>query len=352
MRIGIFLQNLNSGGAEKIMIGFANYLVNNTQDEVYLIVVKYTGSYTDFIDSRIKVINLKKKKVLYSFFALISALKRLELDCLYSTLVNANILALLACKYLSQKIIIREANTISEDRKYEPRLLIRVANHLTRYLYLWTYKCIAISENVKNDLICYTNCPKYKIEVIYNPIIIIDNETAKLDKTLFHVAFVSRITTQKNVDAICSLITEIMSVECRIVFHFFGEGDSDALTELIKNFGREKVILHGFNISYFSYVKQMDLFIHIPLWEGLGNSVLEVFNSGIPMILSDINSGYAELILKSYDNVHYFPPHAISLMKQCILDYYSGKIVIKKGRPKLNLTEKDIYIKYRNLANK
>lgn len=353
MKVAIFLQDLNSGGAEKVMVNYANYLSQNSDDEVLLVVVRDNGPYKNILNKKIKTISLNTKKTSYSLFALIATIQSNKVDVIYTTLVNANIIALIAGKLTNTKVIIREANTISENRKNEKRLLIKVAHHLSKYIYRWAYKSIAISNVVKEDLIKYTNIKSSQINVIYNPIIPVDELDIKLEEDIFHIAIVCRLTKQKNIDTICDIIEETIKNRLRIKYHFFGEGDSTILHGLILKYNaQDKIILHGFNISYLSYVKKMNLFIHIPLWEGLGNSVLEVYNSGIPMILSDIKAGYSELISKDYKNIHYVNPTDKNAIIEIIFRYYSR---VEEGntydREKLNFDLNETYKQYHSLAS-
>ncbi|MFD1144950.1 glycosyltransferase [Larkinella insperata] len=353
MNIGIFLQDLKSGGAEKIMVEYANYLARHTTDNVFLILVRRVGPYQALIDKNVKVIYLDKSKTLYSGFSLARQLILNDIDYLYTTLVNINVLSLIVGKITGTKIIIREANTINEQKRKEKRFFIKIANSLSRYLYNWCYKCIAISKSVKLDLVKHTNCDETKVHVIYNPIIIKDilNSEYKLDSTSFHIGFVSRLTYQKNIKTICNIVEVYLKKKRNITFHFFGEGDTSDLEKLIEKYdAKSKIVLHGFVLSYYSYIKYMNLFIHIPFWEGLGNSVLEVYNSGIPMILSDINSGFSELILKDSNNVHYVDPIDTTSIIKIIESYLDNQIYISKDRKPLKITRDEIYTLYRSLA--
>lgn len=352
MRIGVFMHDLSSGGAEKILVEYLNYLCENTDDEIFLILAQKKGPYLSIVNPKVTIVSLNQSRTISSIMPLYKYLKHNKLDILYSTLINANLIATVIGRLLGIRIIIREANTIEVYRSTKKKFIDTLSTHLTKYVYKYIYKCIAISENVKKDLVTYTNCPPEKIYVIYNPIIIIDDlPEVKLDQ-YFHIGLVSRLSTQKNIPTICKIIERLAASDYKIVFHFFGEGrDSVLIEEVIKTLkGNLSVILHGFNLSYYSYIKHMQLFMHLPLWEGLGNSVLEVYNSGIPMVLSNVQSGYSELIKPEYPNVHYFDPlNSIDDIVQIIDDYYNNRIPVKKDREKLNLSKNDIYKAYRNL---
>ncbi|TWR27595.1 glycosyltransferase [Mucilaginibacter pallidiroseus] len=337
MKIAAYLYNLSGGGAEKIMLNFLNYVAENTEHNVTLILSKKEGQYLPIVSARVKIFSLNKSGSFSSLPALHSYLKNHPPDVLYSTLTNGNILSILVGQLLNIKVIIREANTMNEFSKSEKKIVDKVSMKLIQYLYKYAYKCIAISEIVKKDLLKFTNIPEQKIEVIHNPIIVntdIEKTDVELAKDKFHICFVGRLSAQKNIKTIALLVEHFAKTNANIVFHFFGEGEEKYLLEeiVVKYNCSENIILHGFNLSFYSYLTNMDLFIHIPLWEGFGNSVLEAFNSGIPMILSNVESGYAELIKSDHSNVHYVEPMAKEKVIAIINDYVTGKNQRLSGR--------------------
>ncbi|MGV3600063.1 MAG: glycosyltransferase [Dyadobacter fermentans] len=355
MRIGIFMHDLSSGGAEKIMVGFVNYLAEFTNDEVVLILANTKGPYLSIVNPKVKVVSFDLQKTSQIVAPLYRYLKSEPVDVLYSTLRNANLVAIMIGKLLGIKVITREANTIKEYNKTKKSRIDKATMFLTRHLYRYAYKCIAISENVKTDLMRFTSLEGERIKVAYNPITIFDNITeVYLDPAFFHVGLVSRLTTQKNIPTVAKVVEHFLQTDYPIKFHFFGEGDESVLLEaLAKRYPNRQVIeLHGFELSYYSFIKRMDMFMHIPLWEGLGNSVLEVYNSGIPMILSNVESGFSELITPELPNVHYFhPTDDVAGITEVIENYIRGEMTPVPNRPKLNLAEKDTYNAYRELVH-
>jgi glycosyltransferase involved in cell wall biosynthesis len=354
MKIAILMHDLNGGGAEKIMIGFLNYLVSSSEDDIYLILNKNEGHYLSIISPKVKIICLNKSSSFFAIIPLYRALRFLDVDVIYSTLTNANLVGCLMGKLFKIKVIIREANTIEVYKTTKKKFNDNISIFSIKYVYGLAFRCIAISNIVKKDLILNTNLSADKIKVIYNPILIIDNKNHHhLSTEFFHVGLVSRLSLQKNIPEICKIIEECGERNYKIQFHFFGDGPEEFLLEEVNNrfVDKELIVIHGFDLSYFSCVKNMQLFIHLPLWEGLGNSVLEVFNSGIPMILSNINSGYSELISGDNSNIHYVAPQGnTNKIVGLIQDYLEETIEIIPNRPKLEISEVEIYDLYRSLV--
>jgi len=355
MNILIFLNDLNGGGAEKIMVGFLNYLSEHTRDNITLLLVKKKGPYGDIIHPRVKVVDLQQSSIVYSLPALLRYCRQEQIDVIYSTLAKANLVSVIAGLLLRKKAIIRVPNSLKELRKSQKSFKQKSIAYLCGRLYKYASSCIAISEVVKRDVVAFTNCQPEKVHVIYNPVIIIDKGNGiELDPGVFHIALVSRLTTQKNIVTVAKVIERFAATPHKITFHFFGEGKEDVLLKQIIHKYADKCLvrLHGFDISYFSSVKNMDMFLHIPLWEGLGNSVLEVYNSGIPMILSDVESGYSELVKKEYPNDHYVQPLNTDEIVAVIQDYLARRIPVEPSRVKLDLSTTNIYGAYRALADK
>lgn len=355
MKIAVFMNDLNSGGAEKMMVGFLNYTASQNNDEIILILARQKGPYISMVNEGIKVIYLNKQKIFFSIPALYRTLKNHKIEALYSTLIKPNLVAIIVGKLAGIKVVIRVANTIKEYQKSKKSVTDKFSAFLTKYLFKHAYKCIAISKIVKADLLTYTNIKDKQVEVIYNPLIIIDEvKDAVLEPGYFHVGLVSRLTWQKNIETIGKIVEIFANKPYKIQFHFFGEGkEQELLQKIIAKYNNTDIIkLHGFELTYFSYIKKMHIFIHLPFWEGLGNSVLEVFNSGIPMILSNVESGYSELIHADYPNIHYFDPkNNVDEIVSLIQKYINNEVSIEPNRVKLNITVKDTYEKYRALAN-
>jgi len=353
MKLAIFMPQFSGGGAEKIMIMFANYLVDLQGCSVTIVVANDRGPYKSLVDSRIRIHALNHNKVFFAVFDLYRFLRQENFEFVYSTLMKANLISIVACLFLPTKAIIREANTLKEARRKAVKLSVKFSLFLSQYLYKYAFKCIAISNHVQKDLVEFTNCNLKDIEVIYNPIFIVDNiEHPQLNLREFNVCFVSRLTVQKNITTICEVIEYFLKNNLEVHFHFFGDGDEKEKLLLLKqNYNTPLITLHGFNVSYYSYMKHMNLFVHIPHWEGLGNSVLEAYNSGIPMILSDISSGYSELISKEASNVHFVKPvHDVQKIILLISSYMNNSSTAQQNRPKLNMSKEDIFASYLNLT--
>ena len=117
-KIVFILQNFKMGGAEKNIINFANELSKKNYT-TYIICLSDIGILKKNINSSVKIINLNKKRLLFSLLIIINTLKNLKVNYVFSSLIHIN-LALCFLKYfrlIKTQIILRPSNIINSPRK-------------------------------------------------------------------------------------------------------------------------------------------------------------------------------------------------------------------------------------------
>ena len=106
----IILPDLRAGGAQRVALNIASVIDSNINVE--LILLDKVGEYSNIIPKNVSVINLSKKRVIYSIIPLIKLLNKLKPDIIFSTLGHVNIILLIIKPFVHKKsqIWIREAN--------------------------------------------------------------------------------------------------------------------------------------------------------------------------------------------------------------------------------------------------
>ena len=164
-------------------------------------------------------------------------------------------------------------------------------------------KVFAISENTKNDIIKFTDCPEDKIEVIMetaedffdnNPIdkndvckkynIPINKKKILISGNIFY----------KNIDIAYKVLEKLYQIDKDIIFIHIGSGNKNInISENIKNnvvrlpFIDKKEIPNIYKIS--------DILFFPSIYEGFGMPLLEAMSCGTPVICSD-NSSLPEVV--------------------------------------------------------
>ena len=93
----IFLPSFSDGGAEEVIINIANYLYKKR--EIIFIVNKNFGKKKRLLNKKIKIIELKRISLIFSIFEITSIIKKINPDCVLTTLTHSNIFLCL-CMFL------------------------------------------------------------------------------------------------------------------------------------------------------------------------------------------------------------------------------------------------------------
>lgn len=301
------LPELYGGGAEKTVGNLSKHLIDKYNIDIILFrdtPIKYAHSGNLIFLPKRKGKSIISKLIF--FIKSISFLKKYKkehnIDYSLSFLTSADIINVFS-KVRKTKNIISIRNTDSKLNK---------KNKLYKLCtYLSTHKCdhiVSISKQVKDDLINNFKVDKNKITTIYNPSATIKfgNMSLKVDKNFWKdpvTINIGRLTEQKGQWHLIRSFSKVVEMVPNAKLIILGEGELyENLQKLIKDLKLENnVLLLGFVDNPYDYLKKSDLFIFSSLYEGLGNSILEAFSCGIPVISTDCIAGPRELIAPDTD---------------------------------------------------
>jgi len=153
-RIGIILPSLAAGGAERVMINYANYLADCGY-KVSIIILKNNFTLEELIDKSVTQVRLGNTSYKENIISIKKIFDSDAYKVVYVTMFHVNLMALIA-KTLSKKkipVIIREANTLSIELASFSWLKRYIFYILVRLFYRKADHIIAVSEGVAQDLI-------------------------------------------------------------------------------------------------------------------------------------------------------------------------------------------------------
>lgn len=306
------IHSLRGGGSERVAV---NLLRGLDKHEFSLTLVLYEPIFDYPLPGDVDVIildipptwNIFKLtgNFIRKIVRLAVVIKKTHPDIVFSLLTSTNITVILA-KVLSRvrcKMIASEQTHPSVNLNNEPY------GGITRYLMKHTYpkadRIVAVSEGIKKDLIEAFSLPQEKIEVIYNPIDIIEAEMLS-HEPVYHpwffenvpiVVAVGRLTKQKGYPHLMQAFSAVrQSSPCRLVIIGKGE-DEGNLARMVKALGIEgDVQFLGFQENPFKYMARSSVFVLSSLYEGFGNVIVEAMALGLPVISTDCPSGPSEII--------------------------------------------------------
>jgi glycosyltransferase involved in cell wall biosynthesis len=182
----------------------------------------------------------------------------------------------------------------ARDKKLNRRIL-------NRYFGIFTDKVVAVSEEVKKEIVRYDSVPENKVAVIYNGVdrkrfMDIDAQSVRsefhIPKSTPVIGTVGRFFPQKGQKYLLEAVAKVRNKFPHIAVFVIGDGSlKEELQDHTKNLNIEQnIIFTGVRRDIPALLGAMDIFIFPSLWEGFGNALVEAMAAGKPIIATDIPS--------------------------------------------------------------
>jgi len=182
----------------------------------------------------------------------------------------------------------------ARDKKLNRRIL-------NRYLGIFTDKVVAVSEEVKKEIVRYDSVPENKVAVIYNGVdrkrfVDIDAQSIRsefhIPKSTPIIGTVGRFFPQKGQKYLLEAVAKVRNKFPHIAVFVIGDGSlKEELQDHTKKLNIEQnIIFTGVRRDIPALLSAMDIFIFPSLWEGFGNALVEAMAAGKPIIATDIPS--------------------------------------------------------------
>ena len=207
-------------------------------------------------------------------------------------------------------------------------------------------KCVAVSNDLRKELIEEKWVNKNKIVTIYNPVIK-DNFNGKIRDIKkgqqINLGIIGWIWDIKNQEEAIRAIYELN--DSRYKLHIIGgikdKNYYDKLVKLIKDLNLEgQVIFEGIKKDIFKEIEKMDILLLTSKTEALPTVIIEALACGIPVISSDCKVGPREIL----KNGHYgdlYVSNDIKGLVNCILNISSNLSLYKEVSEKALIRAKD-----------
>ncbi|MBL4623535.1 MAG: glycosyltransferase [Flavobacteriales bacterium] len=300
------MPDLNIGGAEKVFVHLANFLVDRGLDVDFL-VMNDMGPLKNRLDERVKYIHLLYKPTNNAIFLFLKSvlgiskyLKNNSPNVLISTVFGANLVAIIGAKLAnsSTPIVIREASSLG-NYSIVKKLLMKIIFPLSS-------RIVAVSAQGAKELGEYLSGVESKIQVIRNGVdvqsVLSLSEEPINTKSCYgsYIIAVGRLVEAKGFDVLISAFKTVSRVRENINLVILGEGEQrsklDAL--ILKLELENRVFLPGFKLNPYPYIAQAELFVLSSRWEGFPNVLIEAMCLGVNVVSTNCNHGPSEIFSK------------------------------------------------------
>ncbi|WP_256007052.1 glycosyltransferase [Pedobacter deserti] len=293
---------MHGGGAQRVIVHILNYLINNTRNDITLVLFNSEPSdvYLSSISRKCKILVLHSSAK-FGWFKLSRLLRKEKPEILVSTLNYINIACIFATLVAASRLrlVIREARPLSKTHPFIRRI--------QKLLYWRVDAFWAITPIIAEELHTILKVDRNKINLAPNPIDIPDPViTSKVEsqsRETVRILYVGRLIELKNVDLMLRALALIKDREWR--FQIVGSGPQEAyLKGMVQNLKLvERVEFVGYSPKPYSFMQKSDIFLLASKFEGFPNVVVEALACGNLCIANNTQGGGVTYIKSLIDQL-------------------------------------------------
>lgn len=304
MKYLLVIDHIGTGGAERILIDYYHHLIKSGHNaEIFVLTGKdgesiWTKGIKITYGSKKDVNNLLLKTIqqIQLYYQLKKIVQIQEPDVIFSFLEKSNLLSLSVPSKAKRIITVHNVLSI-QYQKVKRKIIRNLVYLLIRKAYNHCNNVIAVSQQVKNDLVKTLNIKEENITVINNfvdPYIIQEKakeepDNFKFQKNKNYIINIGRFSDQKAQWKLIKAysISKVIQNEWELILMGHGEY-KDKLTRLAIDLGiQEKIHVLPFSPNPYKYLKRANLVILSSLFEGFPIVLAEASSLRIPFIGSE-----------------------------------------------------------------
>ena len=304
----LLVPSLRGGGAERVMATLANRLDRGLFQITLAVVDMSNPAYLKDIPSDVDVIDLGVKRVRSAIPRIVSLVRRIKPEIVFSTLGHLNV-ALAAVRFTfpsETRLVGREATIVTQGLRGNPQEKIWRAAY--RIFYPRLDRIVCQSSAMQSDLTDNFGLDVQKTTVIHNPLDIKRvRDMAKTvsdqspfapfsDGKVINLVAAGRLSQEKGFDLLIKAIADINVPELRL--SILGEGPLKNDLEMLVSELRlaDRVSFVGFQENPYRWYRHADAFVLSSRYEGFPNVVLESLAVGTPVIATPAVGGTLEIL--------------------------------------------------------
>lgn len=312
MKILFVIHGLRSGGAEKVLIMLANYLVTIGYQVSILIFTKEESFYN--IHSSIKLINVEhipnnkgffsKPKFIFTRVSLLTKIfKNENPDIVVSFMTIMNIYSIVAAKLARKKIIVSEHTNYTVYAK-------SLSGFIRKIVYPFSNLVVVLTHYDKEQYTFLQN-----VHVIKNPLVLSNNHADCIREKI--ILGVGTLVPLKGFDMLIKAFAKLKENTWKLVI--LGDGPHrEELQNLIDELGlKDKVSLPGIIKDVEWYYKKASIFVLSSRTEGFPGVLCEAIGYGCASIAFNCLTGPSDIIEHNFNGI-LVDPENVDKLSQAI----------------------------------
>lgn len=298
--IAIYLPSLRGGGAERVMVTLANGFAD-LGHRVDLVLARAEGPYLSEVSPDVRLVNLNRRRVLFSMLPLAIYLRRERPDSMLSALNHANIIAILArmLARVKMRLVVSERNSLESVRG-------GVLFRLMRIFYPYADGVVAVSQGLAKELVAELGLSANRVTAIPNPVDVEGIRQKALERPLHPwlapgeppvILAVGRLSAQKDYPGLLEAFAQLRANRnARLII--LGEGSLRAeLEQRVASMGlSDAVALLGFQSNPFGWMASCSVYVMSSRYEGFPNSLVQAMACGARVVSTDCPTGPDEIL--------------------------------------------------------
>lgn len=301
MKILHYINNLGSGGAEKLLTDIIPEM-EKQGNTVHVLIANGNQNFQKYVEL-LNNKNIEVNEIGTSFYnpfqiiSLIKFIKRNNIDIVHAHLFPTQYWLAIASVFISKKVkLIKTEHSVFNERKN-----YKFLRPIEKWIYSRYSTTIAITDKVKENLQGWIgkSCPIITIKNGVNlkqiQSEIYKGTTLKLNNSRFSILMVGRFDgSQKDQ---LSLVKALKFLPNDVSIYFAGEGNAiEQVKATVQDMGLlDQVVFLGLRSDIYAIMNNVDLNVLSTNHEGLSGVALESLASGKPFIGSDVE-GVQEVV--------------------------------------------------------
>ena len=334
------------GGAEKVITNLANWLSENTDNNIILTSVEGHGKpyqvnpkviYDSFSVNK----NTNKLKIQLQILRNTKkVLNKYKPDIGVSFYIYPMFFAQLLGLFNNTKFFYSERN--------DPRLEYGLIARTMRWFVMKRADGIVFQTN--DAMNYFSDEVKKKAVVIHNPVSVDETKYPLPSKTDNRMVTVGRLFPQKNHKLLINAFNKIKDLYSETILEIYGDGVlREELQNQIDNLGlQNRVFLKHSRPDVLDCIYGARLFILPSLYEGMPNTLMEAMALGIPVISSDCPCGGPRELIEDGKNGYLFKNNDLDDLIKCmkeVLDNAYSLEICKKAKEISSIHSPDLIFK-------